>query len=419
MDPKMFAVHDAQSDYPNLNGVHGVEYYCDRALLTRANTVVTRGGFCHMDQYLQDLRDVGIGPSRVLTVEPHGGESLYNAILTNGVKGEMQRHVREGGTVGIFRPCEASEAFLYGLGLNWSNTTAPPLDIANRLNCKVHLREIGDTSLFAPYKVVRNEADLIRAIRDLCRDGACGYRYTYETDQAHSAGMDFLPIGSRVRYVSTEMPQLVDRLFPSIPFSIVVDITNDGPVLRFGSGMEMENEPMDTIITVETLARRKPIHKGNYMGPSGSPLGKLPVELFESFFDQCRPLLYKLGPMGCRGQICLDAIWLPDGRMFLTEINARMSHSGYVREIFLGLEKRFGRQFFVTACNASCHKSVGDYPGAMARLQSLNTQPECEGVRLYHPRLIPHKAGLIVWAGSMERMKALRDAAQLRLNAAS
>lgn len=181
----ILAIHDT-SGFGHL-GEHipGVEFYADRALLTPVDVAVIQSdGF---DDYLRWLREIGIGPRRIVCVDD---VNLFRGLLNGPAKVSefaqgpggvtlhwteepqpiklLQAFVRHGGKIQVFCMTEEAEAFFDRAAIDRKHIQSAPLESARRMNDKAELRRIGERGgvpqAFLPYAATRDPARVMTEV---------------------------------------------------------------------------------------------------------------------------------------------------------------------------------------------------------------------------------------------------------------
>lgn len=409
------ALHAASDDYPQSAHIPYVHTYADRATLAGNPVCILLADDRRpdMSQYLMWLAGEGIGPEQICWVEPNGvPNALYPAIAEDpALRARLVEYAQNGGKIDLFSPSAVAEKFLTSLGLGWKHTTFPTPDAASVADDKLKLRGLaagiqGLADVFPQHCLCKSETALQRAfhrfldthggvvIKDPCSVSTDGMIFT----QTESGLQEFMS-----RFWNPRHGAIVEALHPHLPVSAVWDLTDKGPRFLYVSLQFMEGVPYGQYITVEDLLKPNPCkHRGNAVA-ARTALGPLEKQHMEAVQQQTRKLASVLwygasGVAPYRGRICLDCLLLPDGRVLITEANARISNSMYAFGVLEQVQRKFARGK-VAVLMSNEHTMLTSFKELRWNMSHMLYTAGRGGLIPYHVRAMPGgKCGLIAVA---------------------
>lgn len=194
------AIHDMSGFGHIGDRIPGIPYYADRALLLPVDIAVVMDDGEDLDGYLEYLRDVRIGPKRVLRVRGPKGEEhkLFKGLdASPAAMGILDSHLRHGGMIQVFCRSPGSEAFFERHLIDPRRIHSAPREIADLLNDKAKLREIasgcGLGHVILPHVASRDPQAVMAAAKAFLADPAKEFVVVKRTNLAGGDG--FMRLG--------------------------------------------------------------------------------------------------------------------------------------------------------------------------------------------------------------------------------
>lgn len=395
-------------DYPSLQAVKGIAHYYNRELLRRANS----GTIVHplypgddLGLLYEDYSAASIGPPAMQFPWGSSGKNdLYGALLAyQPTMAWLRREVNGGRKIRFFSPSLAAEEFIRKAGLRWGqhvlNSTP---EIAKQWDDKHSLRQLaakGGLRYYFPPHTTASSLININAILQM--NSGSELRVVKASNLASSEGMYFVPFGQILNSWDHGFPAIIEEAHPHIPFSVVFDVADRGPIFQYVSRQVLEGVPFGQPVSTEKLLQGNIGHRGNIVASLEQTIDGFGGVSFALEMERLLlPLMNLVHLSGYRGFICVDMMQTVDGRVFVLECNARTSNSMYAAEVLNAVEPKFkGTGVVVIMANIVVNTALVSYRLVRERLENLlYNGGNCAGLLLYHAPLLNlglGKAGLI------------------------
>jgi len=436
------AIQSVREDWPDLQEVPGIGAYWNRALMLHGGAVVVHAheGDKELQLLLEDYRMLGIGPDKVIFVEPKTN-SLYGDLLANkAAMRQIRVLMRQGAKLDIFCSSEAAEKFLRCGGWSWSDTVNPTLEHYEQWRLKdsmrVQLREAGLGHLCFSHAHVHTKAQLRHWVRHYGENGVNAVVFK-RADGASSEGMEFRRKGEMPsdafmrRHWNPAVGLIVEAAAEHHPFSLSYHVGDDGVEFEYATVQwQGVRNPIGELIGFDQLLRQDLSHRGNLVGPVGADHGPLTwaqIELAEKATHHAMELVHRSGFRGGNG-VDLAAVNEMNARVL--EMNPRTRHGTFVAACQRAISKTLGSPVFALCANIEVPVGISTYHQLRQIPSNFADDVATSGLLFYHTPMLAHlhrhedgtpyrKAGIIAFAPTFEGVRDTFEQAQAEILSAT
>jgi len=355
----MLRIHDIVTGWGDLC-LPGVELYADRALVLGGAAVVMDGP---IDDYLEWLRSVGIGPETVIRVpDPSPVRSILDDASLALRIGEL---ARQQGGVQVFDVTEREEDLVRMLDLPPGMFFGPPSGLARQAGNKAELRRLAERlglrGMFPEYRIVDPAlSDIYPAVHWILSSVRPQFVVLKVPDSASGDGMIRLDL-------TREWPDAVNDFLRKVTGEIIVEAGYDHWPMSVQ--WHVDASGCHTVGFSDQLIVNDFTHVGNVIS-SGDLLHVRPEDA-ELMTSMTWPLVEYFRTRGYRGVIGFDFMLTLDGRrLLLLECNARVTAMTYALGVAGQISERCPRWSIVMS-RLRVGQSISDFSILKRRLGNL------------------------------------------------
>jgi len=369
--------------------ISGVEDYVARALLAPGGAVVYND--YEVQEYVDYLRGMEIGPKKVWAVEP-AGDTLFHSLDNSD---QLEEVLSESEVIVPFVSWDYTNQFKDKWGLDDSQWKTQPPEVHRKLENKAYLREICQKDWFTEYEVCHDK-ELVEVgeemihnyekvlVRHPKKASGVGTKYVDDKNFFHSGELDQF-----LEEFSDESPFLVEEFFDEgEEFSIIWDVDEKRNL----------KSPFWTRQYIDNC-----VHQGNLVAAAEQVFPWQAEDTIEEIEEATKSIVEQFPYVG---RVGFDLKVTPAGEWKILECNCRYGGSSYPNFT----REQVGKDRCVLMHNI--HPGLDNFKQVHTRFEDNNldySPKDRTGVFVANPFCLPEKCAAMIVAKSPKSAEAKLD----------